>query len=143
MSAPLTRSIQAPSTTYRAIRRIRDISWRGYYNSSSTVHYANHTARGEHQAELDEAIAAWSRMLDADELLDVLDTTGVPGGRIYRAPEMLTDPQFIARNSIVGVDHPLFKNLKMQDVFPRMSRTQGTIRWTGPKLGEHNDDIYK
>ena len=30
----------------------------------------------------------------------------------------------------------------MQNVFPRMSRTQGAIRWPGPALGAHNAEIY-
>jgi formyl-CoA transferase len=30
----------------------------------------------------------------------------------------------------------------MQNVAPRLSRTPGAIRWLGPELGQHNDDIY-
>ncbi len=66
----------------------------------------------------------------------------MPAGRIYRTPEMLADPHFQARDSIVDVEHPVFKNLKMQNVFPRMSRTQGEIRWPGPELGAHNAEVY-
>jgi crotonobetainyl-CoA:carnitine CoA-transferase CaiB-like acyl-CoA transferase len=55
---------------------------------------------------------------------------------------MLDDPQYRARQSIVDVPHPAFDNLKMQNVFPRMSATQGSVRWPGPGLGEHNDEIY-
>jgi len=33
--------------------------------------------------------------------------------------------------------------VKMQNIFPKMSETQGEIRWTGPALGEHNDDVYR
>jgi formyl-CoA transferase len=31
----------------------------------------------------------------------------------------------------------------MQNVFPRLSDTPGTVRSLGPKLGEHNDDVYR
>ncbi len=32
----------------------------------------------------------------------------------------------------------------MQNVFPRMSRTQGEIRWPGnTTLGAHNDEVYR
>jgi crotonobetainyl-CoA:carnitine CoA-transferase CaiB-like acyl-CoA transferase len=32
----------------------------------------------------------------------------------------------------------------MQNVFPKMSKTQGEIRWTGPAtLGEHNEEVYE
>ncbi|MGA1371230.1 MAG: CaiB/BaiF CoA transferase family protein [Pseudomonadales bacterium] len=104
--------------------------------------YATHTARGERQAELDERIARWTVTLEADALLAVLERHGVPAGRIYRAPDMLEDPQFKARASIVDVPHPEFQHLKMQNVVPKLSETSGSIRWPGPSLGEHNRDIY-
>jgi crotonobetainyl-CoA:carnitine CoA-transferase CaiB-like acyl-CoA transferase len=104
--------------------------------------FADHVARGEHQAELDELICRWSATLDADALLTRLAEHGVPAGRIYRAPDMLADPHFQARRAIVAVDHPQFENLKMQDVFPRMSATQGAVRWPGPPLGAHNEEVY-
>ncbi len=104
--------------------------------------YADHVARGERQDELDEVIAGWTSTLEADPLLDVLERHGVPAGRIFRAPEMLTDPHFQARDAIVDVAHPLFERLKMQNVFPRLSRTQGTVRWPGPELGAHNAEVY-
>ncbi|HIC34151.1 MAG TPA: CoA transferase, partial [Gammaproteobacteria bacterium] len=80
---------------------------------------------------------------DADALLQRLEAHGVPAGRIYRAPEMIEDPHFQARESIVDVDHPVFKNLKMQNIFPKLSRSQGKIRWPGPELGAHNAEIYR
>ena len=104
--------------------------------------FVDHVARGEHQHELDDLISAWSATLDADPLLARLEQFGVPAGRIYRAPDMLADPHFAARRSIVDVPHPTFAHLKMQDVFPRMSATQGTVRWPGPPLGAHNDEVY-
>ncbi len=105
--------------------------------------YADHVSRGEHQEELDELIGRWTVTLDADALLQRLEAHGVPAGRIYRAPEMLDDPHFRARESIVDVDHPAFKSLKMQNIFPKLSRSQGKIRWPGPDLGEHNAEIYR
>jgi crotonobetainyl-CoA:carnitine CoA-transferase CaiB-like acyl-CoA transferase len=104
--------------------------------------YRDHAARGEHQQALDELIAAWTTTLEADDLLARLEESGVPAGRIFRAPEMLADPQFQARDSIVDVPHPRFKDLKMQNVVPRLSATAGSIRWPGPELGAHNSEIY-
>ena len=110
---------------------------------ATDARYADHVARGEHQDELDEVIAGWTAKLPADPLLDVLERHGVPAGRIFRAPEMLTDPHFRARDAIVDVAHPVFERLKMQNVFPKLSRTQGAVRWPGPELGEHNDEVYR
>ncbi len=66
----------------------------------------------------------------------------MPAGQIYRAPEMLEDPHFAAREAIVSVAHPQFGRLRMQNVVPKLSATPGGIRLPSPGLGEHNDEIY-
>jgi formyl-CoA transferase len=73
--------------------------------------------------------------------LALLDTNGVPCGRVFSAPDMLTDPQYAARQSIVEVDHPVFGKIKMQNVHPKLSETPGEVRWPGPGLGEHTDAV--
>ncbi len=103
--------------------------------------YASHSARGERQAELDARIGAWTATLAATDLLDHCEHHGVPAGRIYRVPEMLEDPQFQAREAIIKVDHPEFANLHMQNVFPKLSATPGSVRWPGPALGAHTDEV--
>ena len=30
----------------------------------------------------------------------------------------------------------------MQNVVPRLTETPGEVRWTGPRLGEHNEEVY-
>ena len=72
-----------------------------------------------------------------------MQEAGVPAGRIYTAPDMLEDPHFQAREAIVDTPTDDWPDLKMQNVFPKMSKTQGEIRWTGPpELGAHNQDVY-
>ena len=99
--------------------------------------YATHAARGVNQHELDERIAAWTRERSLDDLLVLLEDNGVPCGRIFSAPDMLTDPQYAAREAIVETDHAVFGKVKMQNVFPKLSETPGAVRWPGPALGEH------
>ena len=103
--------------------------------------YATHGARGEHQDELDVLIGQWSATLDADVLEELLVEHAVPVGKIFRPVEMLADPHFRARQTITEVDHPVLGGVQMQNVFPRLSRTGGTIRWPGPALGEHTDAV--
>lgn len=78
-----------------------------------------------------------------DEVEAKLEQHGVPCGKAYRAPEMLNDPHFEAREAIVDVDHPKCESLKMQNVFPKLSATPGKVRWAGPELGEHTEDVYR
>jgi formyl-CoA transferase len=103
--------------------------------------YRDHAARGVNQGELDARIAAWTLDQDIDDLLPRLEEAGLACGRIYRAPEMLADPQFQARDSIVSVPHPVFGQVKMQNAFPRLTATPGGVRWPGPTLGEHTDAV--
>ena len=103
--------------------------------------YATHMARGARQTELDELIADWSAGLDAAELNEILLHHGVPTGEIYRAPDMLRDPHFAAREAIVRLTHPELGELPMQNVVPKLSDTPGRIRWPGPDLGAHNEEI--
>lgn len=104
--------------------------------------YAGHAERGEHQQELDDYIGLWTAKFEADELLEMLHEGGVPAGRIFRPRDMLVDPHFAAREAIIRVPDDKFGELAMQNVVPKMSHTPGSIRWTGPALGEHNEDVY-
>lgn len=103
--------------------------------------YATHGARGAHQAELDERIAAWTVTLTTDELAVLMDEHGVPAGPIFRAPEMLADPHFAAREAIVQITDAHLGPIRMQNVFPKLSDTPGKVRWTGPELGQHTDEV--
>jgi formyl-CoA transferase len=105
--------------------------------------YATHDARGRTMAELDDLIAGWSATLKADELLDRLNTHGVPAGRIYKARDMLADPHFAARDAIVRLVHPELGEFAMHNVVPKLSESPGRVRHVGPALGEHNEEIYR
>ncbi len=104
--------------------------------------YATHVARGEHQTELDVIVNNWTKTLTSQEVLDLCEKNGVPAGNIYRAPEMLADPHFKARDALVTMDHPQHENFVMQNVAPKLSDTPGKIETIGPKLGAHNEAIY-
>ena len=109
---------------------------------ANDTRYGTHGARGERQSELDEMISTWTADRTADEALDLMNTFGVPAGRIYRAPEMLADPHFAAREAIVEVPHKVLGMLKMQGTFPKLSQSPGEVRWVGPELGEHNEEVW-
>ncbi|MEE9580882.1 MAG: CoA transferase, partial [Nitrosomonadaceae bacterium] len=104
--------------------------------------YATHGARGKHQQELDDMIAEWTKTMTAAELRELMNEYGVPNGKIYRAPDMLEDIHFKAREAIITMPHPAFDELKMHNVFPKLSDMPGKVKWCGPELGQHNDEIY-
>ena len=75
------------------------------------------------------------------QLEGVLNDHDVPNGKIYTAPDMLADAHFAAREAIVTMAHPLLGEFPMQNVVPKLSDTPGEVRWVGPELGEHTDEV--
>ncbi|OYQ25330.1 formyl-CoA transferase [Sandarakinorhabdus cyanobacteriorum] len=110
---------------------------------ASDPRYVNHVARGRHQEELDALIGEWTKTLTVEELEDKMVAAGVPAGRLYRPQDMLDDPHFQARDAIIGVPHPRWGEVKMQNVFPKLSATPGNVRRRAPEsIGQDNDDVY-
>ena len=68
---------------------------------------------------------------------------GVPAGRVYTAKEMLADEHFKARESLVEVDHPKWGKVPMQNAFPKLSDTPGSVRRIASQsVGQDNQDVY-
>ena len=104
--------------------------------------YATHTARGANQTELDDIIQAWAKDKPIAEIENIMIENAVPVGKVYRAKEMLDDPHYAARDALIDLPSDAFGSVKMQNVFPKMSKTQGEVRWAGPeKLGSHTEDV--
>ncbi len=103
--------------------------------------YATHNARGVNQAELDALIGEWTATLTAAELETRLNDHSVPNGKIFTAPDMLADEHYAAREAIVKLVHPMLGEFPMQNVVPKLSVTPGEVRWVGPELGEHTDEV--
>ena len=104
--------------------------------------YATHVARGANQFELDELINNWAKAKTMDEIEAVMIENAVPVGKVYRAQDMIDDPHFTAREALIDIDSETFGSVKMQNVFPKMSKTQGEVRWGGPeKLGSHTEEV--
>jgi crotonobetainyl-CoA:carnitine CoA-transferase CaiB-like acyl-CoA transferase len=104
--------------------------------------FATHHARGENMEELDAMISDWTRDRTVEEVLDAMEESGVPAGKVFTAEDMLSDPHYAARENVIRVEDPDIGEFPMQNVVPRLSETPGAVRWTGPRLGEHNDEVY-
>jgi len=103
--------------------------------------FATHDGRGTNMADLDELVGAWTATLPCDDVLTTLDEHGVPAGRIFTAPDMLRDPQYLAREMVQRITSSQGWEVPMTGVVPRFSATPGAIRHGGPRLGEHTDEV--
>ncbi len=105
--------------------------------------YVNHVERGLRQKELDDLIEAWTSTRTVEQVEAAMIEAGVPAGKIYRAPEMLADPHFKAREAIIEVEHPKWGQLPMQNAFPKLSRTPSSVRSPAPQaIGQDNAEVY-
>ena len=145
----------APSNVYRCldgefmIGANKDSLWRrlaeamGQPELGEDPRFATHIARGENQHEIDALIDRWTSTLTVDAVEALMTEHSIPGGRVYRAPDMIADPHFQARDAIIEVESERFGALKMQGVFPKMSATPGSVRRPAPsRVGQHNAEIY-
>jgi formyl-CoA transferase/succinyl-CoA--D-citramalate CoA-transferase len=103
--------------------------------------FSKHGPRGANAEVLDELITGWTSTLPCDEVLEVLDEHGVPAGRIFSAPDMLRDPQYLAREMVQRVTSAQGWEVPMTGIVPRFTGTPGAIRHPGPRLGEHTDEV--
>jgi succinyl-CoA--D-citramalate CoA-transferase len=115
----------------------------GHPEWAESERYATHNARGENQQELDELISAWTRERTAQEVIEVMREASVPAGKLFTAEDMLSDEHYAARQNVVEVEDPDIGPFPMQNVVPRLTETPCSVRWTGPKLGQHNDEVFK
>ena len=107
---------------------------------------AKNPGRWQRRDELDEAITAWTRQHRSDQVLATLEQAGVPSGPIYDAEGIRDDPHFqsrgmVQRHKATDGERDLGE-VAFPGVVPRLGDAPGAIRWLGPDLGEHNDEVY-
>ncbi|MEZ5742625.1 MAG: CaiB/BaiF CoA-transferase family protein [Sphingomonadaceae bacterium] len=96
------------------------------------------------QAELIEIIDAWSSQLTVAELLEKLDSVGIPAAKYNELPEVWEEPQVKHRGLRARTPHAhaaaghvdLIASPQAQ-----MSASPATIRMAPPMLGEHTDEV--
>jgi succinyl-CoA:(S)-malate CoA-transferase subunit B len=99
-------------------------------------------ARVKDRDEVDAFVTAWTSTLPRDEVLAKCEAFQVPCGPVYAIDEIFEDPQYKARDNIAFVKDERVGELAVSNVVPRLSDTPGAIDWLGPRLGEHNDEIF-
>jgi crotonobetainyl-CoA:carnitine CoA-transferase CaiB-like acyl-CoA transferase len=104
--------------------------------------FATNSARVAHQDVLHDLIRSWVARQDAEVVFATLEQAGVPVARLYDARDVFQDPHFRSRGSVTSVVDATLGEVWMQGVVPRLTRTPGRVDTTGPRLGEHNQEVY-
>ncbi len=90
-----------------------------------------------------EVFKKWVEGQNAADAISALATNAVPCAPIHHIPDMLEDPQIIARQAIVTLEHKTAGKVKVPQHPVKYSKTPATINMPAPILGEHNDEVLK
>ena len=109
---------------------------------SNHPHYTTSRDRIKRSDELETLIQDWIGSRDFLEVEEKLVKADVPVGGIYRASDIVDDPHYRERESLIHFEDPVHGKVSMPGIVPKLSKTPGSIEWTGPDLGSHNKEIY-
>ncbi|MEV5538365.1 CoA transferase [Saccharopolyspora shandongensis] len=144
----------APRNTYRT----RDGRWLAISTSAQSIAervmtlvgrpelaaepwFATGAGRVAHVDELDEAVASWIARRDADEVIAAFAEAKAAIAPIYDVADIAKDPQYAALGTFVDVPDEELGSVTVQNVPFRLSDTPGEVRWPGPPLGRHTDEV--
>jgi formyl-CoA transferase/CoA:oxalate CoA-transferase len=97
--------------------------------------------RNEHRPELIPLLQAIIETRTAEEWVSELQAAEIPSGPINSAAEAMRDPQTLARDMIVQLEHPLLGLIRLIGNPVHLSAGGVTYRRHPPCLGEHTDEI--
>ncbi len=72
-----------------------------------------------------------------------MEEAGIPCAPINTVDRVVKDPQIIAREMIVEIEHPVAGKMHIPGVPIKMSATPGSVDTPAPLLGQHTDEILK
>jgi CoA:oxalate CoA-transferase len=105
--------------------------------------FANREARKRHRAVLNEALEHALRDKTAVEWEAILNTIGIPAGRVLSVPDALSNPQIVERGLLRTIEH-------VPGVDRPITVTRAGFKLTGgdpditappPRLGQHTDEV--
>jgi crotonobetainyl-CoA:carnitine CoA-transferase CaiB-like acyl-CoA transferase len=99
--------------------------------------------RMAHLRELEEELSRRFRTKSAAHWLDALEQKGVPCGPVQDMLQALTDPQTLARDMVVEVEHATLGPVKAVGLPVKFSATPGKVRSGAPRYGEHTREVLR
>jgi benzylsuccinate CoA-transferase BbsF subunit len=98
--------------------------------------------RKKNEDELDDRIARWTANCDNRQLMDLLQSKGIPAGAVLNAEGTHNDPQLAHRNHFWKLNHSVIGPHTYDAGGFRFSNTPALPRMPAPCVGEHNDYAY-
>jgi crotonobetainyl-CoA:carnitine CoA-transferase CaiB-like acyl-CoA transferase len=105
--------------------------------------FADNVGRLNNLPELVKALSGYFRQRTTAEWLERLEAMGVPAGPVLSIAEMQANPQTLARQMVVEVQHRRLGPVKTLGPPVKFSVTPATVRRGAPILGEHTREILR
>lgn len=131
-------SANAPNIAARLFRAI------GRDDMNTDSRYSTAAARLMRGDEVDGIVSQWIREHPLEEVLNVLWKNEVAIAPIYDIKQIMEDPHYQARQTIIQLADPDLGKVRIPNIVPRFSRTPGKIRHAGRnQIGNDTLDIMK
>jgi crotonobetainyl-CoA:carnitine CoA-transferase CaiB-like acyl-CoA transferase len=104
--------------------------------------FATMASRGEHKAEVDAAVRAWTATMDKLAAMRALGGAGVPGGALRSTTEVYEDADLRERGIFVTVDDPGRGPVTIPGYPVRMSRSPARVE-PPPQPGQHTEQVLR
>ncbi len=93
--------------------------------------------------ELDRRIGEWTKQWDARELMETLQSSGVPAGMVNDPRDLFEDAQLEHRGHFRYLDHPEMGPHASEVSEFKLSLTPGDLDRPAPLLGQHTEYVLK
>ena len=98
--------------------------------------------RTEKQSYLNNEFAKWTKSKTVEEITAFCDEMAVPCGEVKSVVELLSDPQLLARNMVVDIEHPKLGSVKTFNNPIKFSEIKAEVQPgenpLDPQIGEHS-----
>lgn len=108
---------------------------------ASDPRFINGADRMANLKELEAVLSERFRTRTRAHWLAALDEKGVPCGPVHDMLEALSDPQTLAREMVVEVEHSTLGPVKTIGLPVKFSETPGKVRTGAPVYGEHTSEV--
>ncbi|MDE3155887.1 MAG: CoA transferase [Acidobacteriota bacterium] len=113
----------------------------GHPEWTAIPEFADTLARVRNRTALADRINGVTVTRPRAHWLERLEAAGVPSGPLNDYAHVFADPQIVAREMVVDVDHPTLGRLRALGSPIKMSRTPPDARRRAPLLGEHTEAV--
>jgi crotonobetainyl-CoA:carnitine CoA-transferase CaiB-like acyl-CoA transferase len=103
--------------------------------------FANNSERMKNLPALVELMNARMEKWKLKDLLAALEKEGVPCGPINSIADMAADPQTLAREMVVELEHPKAGRTRALGLPIKLSRTPGKVARPAPTYGQHTREV--